>query len=119
MRCGDHVRSRLVDLGVDAERRPVHGPTPGDHVAVVIDLNQIGHRDVAEVHAEGVHPKRVSEFRVADRDVSGHPFRETESPENPERSRQLTQSAFTLLRNRFRRCGTEPNAIGGTDHVCG
>ncbi|SHX50567.1 Uncharacterised protein [Mycobacteroides abscessus subsp. abscessus] len=85
----------------------------------MVDLNQIGHRDVPEVHAERVHPKRVGEFRVTDRDVSGHPFRETESPENPERGRQLTQSAFTLLRHRFRRRGTELNAIGGTDHVCG
>ena len=43
-----------------------------DHFPVLIDQQQIGNLDQAEMHAERVDPEMIGLFRIAGRDVSGH-----------------------------------------------
>ena len=47
-----HIGTRRVDLGVNGEGGGVDRPVALDHLAVVVDQDQVGHPDVTEVHAE-------------------------------------------------------------------
>src|ERR1700685_2853 len=93
---------------MDAERRGVHWPAALDHRALVINQDQVGDLDLAEAHAERVHPEPVSVLRVARGDVAGHAFGETEPAEDPERRGELLLAMQPLLRQ-----GVEDRRLGG------
>jgi hypothetical protein len=72
VRRGDDVGPRGVHGRVDHEGRAIHRALAFDDLTLVVDENQIGDSDVAEVHAEGVDPEVVQQFGVPGRDVPGH-----------------------------------------------
>ena len=64
---GDHIGPGGVDLGVDGEGGLVDGVVAVDDRAVVIDADEVGHPDEAEVDREGVEPEPIRELGVAAR----------------------------------------------------
>ena len=86
---------------------------PLDHLALVVDQDQVGHPDVAEVHAEGVDPEVVGPLGITGGDVPGHPFVEAELGEQPERGRQPLLAVEPLLVGRVER------HVGGELHDLG
>ena len=65
--------------------------------AVVVDEEEVGDPDVAEVHAEGVDPEVVGELGVAGGDVAGHTFVEAALGEHAEGGGQALLAVETLL----------------------
>ena len=59
-----------------------------DDLALVVDEEQVGHPDVAEVHAERVDPEVVEQLGVAGGDVAGDALVEPELAEQAERRRR-------------------------------
>src|SRR5439155_14801866 len=59
---GNYIGPGRVHLGVDDEGGGVDGPVAAHHVALVVDEQQVGHADVAEVHGEGVDPEVVGQL---------------------------------------------------------
>ena len=94
---GHHVGAGRVDLGVDGERGRVDRPVALDHLAVVVDQDQVGDPDVAEVHAEGVDPEVVESLGVAGGDVAGHALVEAELREQAEGGGQPLLAVEALL----------------------
>ena len=82
---GDHVGPGRVYLRVDRERRGVHALVAFDHLPVVVHEQQVGHRDLAEVHCERIDPEVVEQLGVARRDVAGDAFVEPVAREPAER----------------------------------
>ena len=85
----DHVGAGQVDLGVDRERGPVHGLGALDHLAVVVDEEEVGHADHAEVPAERVDPEVVEQLRVTRGDVARRALVVAELGPEPERRGQV------------------------------
>src|SRR5205814_648169 len=86
-----------MHLRVDDERGRVDGTITFDDVALVVDQDQVGHLDLAEVHSEGVDPEVILELGVARRDVAGDPFVEPEPREQPEGGGQPLLAVKTLV----------------------
>jgi len=80
VRRGDDVGPRGVHGRVDHEGRAISPALAFDDLTLVVDENQIGDSDVAEVHAEGVDPEVVQQFGVPGRDVPATP---SEKPSLP------------------------------------
>ena len=93
----DHVRPGQVHLGVDAERGPVDRLVAFDHGALVVDQDQVGDLDLAEVHPERVDPEPVGVLGVARGDVPGDALGEAEPAEDAERRRKLLLAVQALL----------------------
>ena len=99
------VGPRPVDLGVDRERRRVHGSLTGEEAAFQVDEQQVGGAEVAPAPPERVEPEPVRELGVADRDVAGDPVVVPQLREEAVRDRQpaLAVGAFVLDRRERRR----------------
>jgi hypothetical protein len=98
VRGGDHVGPRRVDLRVDRERGAVHRPVALDHLAALVDEQQILHGDVLEVHAQRIDPEVIESLRVARGDVTRNAFVESELSEQSERGGEalLAVAPFVL-----------------------
>ena len=70
----DRIGACIVHAGMNCERCGIDGQITFDDIAVMVDPNQVGDLDLAEVDAERVYPKRVGEFRVACGNVTGYAF---------------------------------------------
>ena len=69
---------------MDGECRFVHRQNAFDHVAAVIHAEQVGHLDMAEMHAERIDPESVGELGITRRDVTGHALVKTKARKQPE-----------------------------------
>ena len=94
---GDHVGSGGVDLGVDGEGCGIERPGALDDGALVVDQQEILDPDLAEAHAERVHPEVVRQLGVARGDVPGRPLTEPEPTEQAEGGGQALLAVPTLL----------------------
>ena len=74
-------------LGVDDEGSLVDRPIALDDLSLVVDQQQVGHADLAEMHREGIDPEVVAALRVPSGDVAGNPFVEPVLGEQTERRR--------------------------------
>ena len=97
---GDHVGAGGVDLRVDDEGGGVDRHVALDHLPLVVDQDEVGDPDVAEVHGEGVHPEVVGALGVAGGDVPGHPLVEAELGEEAEAGRQPLLAVQAVLLGR-------------------
>ena len=97
---GDDVGARRVHGGVDGERSRVDRSVALDDLTGVAHEDQVRDADVAEAHAEGVHPEVVGQLRVACGDVPGDALGEAEATEQPERPGQLLLAVQALLLHR-------------------
>ena len=86
-----------MDCGVQHECGAVHRAVAVDDIAGVVDQDQIARPDVPEAEAERVDPEVVGELRVADGDVAGDPFTETEPSEDAQRAGELGLAVGALL----------------------
>lgn len=66
----------------------------------MIDLDQVGPRDLGEAHPERVDPERVRVLGVPGRDVPGHALGEAEPAEDPEGRGELTLAVRVFLLHR-------------------
>src|SRR5580704_4747632 len=99
----DYIGTSRMDLGVDGEGGDVDRLITLDHLASVVDQNQVRHADVAKVHGEGVHPEVIEAFGIAGGDMTGDSLVESELGEESEGRRQ------PLL-------PVEPLLLGGVEH---
>src|SRR6266540_4250589 len=97
MRGRDHVGTRLVDLRVDREGGLVERAVTLDHLAPLVDAQQIGGAHVTEVLPETVHPEAIEMLGIAHGDVSGRALVETEAPEEPVRGGEPLLAVPALL----------------------
>ena len=67
-----------------------------DHLAVVVDEHEVGHRDLPEVHRERVDPEVVEQLGVAGGDVAGDALVEPEPREQAERGREALLAVQAL-----------------------
>ena len=113
---GHDVGPGGVDLGVDGEGRAVDRPVALDHLAVVVDENEVAHPHMGERLAEGVDPEVVGPLRVAGRDVAGDALLVAEVGEEPEGGRQalLAVEPFLLRGLERRRQGKAELRHGDT-----
>jgi hypothetical protein len=88
VRGGDHVGPGLVDLRVDGEGGKVHWIAALNHLALVVDEDQVAHPDVLEGQSERVDPEVVRQLGVAGGDVAGHALLEAELAEDPQGGRE-------------------------------
>ena len=68
-----------------------------DDLAPVVHEDEVGHPDVAEVHAERVDPEVVEVLGVAGGDVAGDALVEPEAGEEPERGGQALLAVQALV----------------------
>ncbi len=114
MRSGDHVGAGGMDGCVDDERGSVDRLGAVDDVAVVVDEDQVALLDVAEAHAERVHPEHVGILGVAYRDVSGDAFGEPEPSERAQRPGEVGLAVVALVLDVVElRDAVEPDDLGG------
>ena len=73
-----------MDLRVDGEGGGVDRPVAVDHLAAVVDQDEVLHPDEFEAHPERIDPEVVGPLRIPCRDVSGEPLVESELSEQPE-----------------------------------
>jgi hypothetical protein len=95
--CGSNdVWTRGVDLRVDRERRCVDWTVAVHDLPVMAHAYEIACLDVAEIHAEWVHPEAVCVLGIAGRDVARNAFVKPEEGKESERRRKalLAVSAF-------------------------
>ena len=71
--------------------------TLNSHLAVVVDQDEVGHRDVPEVHPEGVDPEPVVVAGIAGGDVACHALVEPEPGEEPEPGGEALLAVQALL----------------------
>jgi len=62
---GHHIGPGRVDLGMDGESSRIHGAVAFDDLTLIIDTDEVGDRDMAEVDGEGVDPEKFGVLRVA------------------------------------------------------
>ena len=82
VRRGDHVRAGFVDARVDGKRRQVDfAPALLIRFRVVvhdfplvIDQDEVGNANLAEMHPKGVHPEMIEPLGIARGDVAGPAF---------------------------------------------
>ena len=84
MRGAHHIGPRCMDLRMNGKSGLVKGLVPFDDLAVMTHQHEVTHPNMAEMHAEGIDPKVVSQLGVTGRDVSGHSLIEPELGEQPE-----------------------------------
>ena len=96
VRCCDDVGTSLVYGSVDDEGGPVHRCVAHDHVALVVDEDQIRDSHVAEAHPERVDPEPVRELRVARSHVAGDAFAEAQASKKAQGGGQLRLSLDPL-----------------------
>ncbi len=63
----------------------------------MVHEDEVRRPDVAEVHAEGVHPEAVLALGVAGGDVAGHALVEPEPGEQPEAGGEALLAVLALL----------------------
>ena len=97
VRGGDHIRTGRVHGRVDGERGGVHHGFALDDLALVVDADEVGRADVAEAHAEGVHPEVVQVLGVTGGDVAGDALFEAELAEEPEPGREALLAVQALF----------------------
>src|SRR5208282_6288990 len=85
---------------MDHKRCTVDRTSPFDHIAVVIDQDQIGRFDSVERHPEWIHPEILWVFGISYRDVTCHTFGEPEPAEDPEPGGQLLLAVLALRLDR-------------------
>ncbi len=115
MRGGDNVRPGRMDLRVDGERRGVQRPDALDDLASIVDQQQVGHSDPAEVDTGPIDPEVVRQLRITRGDVTGQPFAQTQLAEDAVRAGQALLSVQPLLDDGPLRFGPRP---GATDRGC-
>ncbi len=93
-----------VNLRVDDECGQIEGPVALDHVALVVDEQEVLDADLPEAHAERIDPEVVGVLGVPCRDVAGRALGEAEPPEETEGGGQalLAMPALLLARSRTR-----------------
>jgi len=96
----DDVGPRRVHLRVDGERSGVERPVALDDRPVVADQEKVTDLDVAEVHAERIHPEVIRALGIASGDVSGDALVEAEPTEETERGRQVLLAMQSFLFDR-------------------
>src|ERR1700722_2998368 len=82
---------------MDGESSRIHGAVAFDDLTLIIDTDEVGDRDMAEVDGEGVDPEKFGVLRVAGSDVAGHSLIETELGEEAEAGGQTLFTVATLL----------------------
>ena len=94
----EHVRSGLVDGRVDHVRRGIQQSARAavNHLAGVVDQDQVTLLDQREGHAERVDPEGVGVDGVAERDVAGHAFVKAQFAEDAEGEREAAFEVFAL-----------------------
>jgi len=71
---GNDIWARGVNARVNGEGSEIDFRTAFDDIASMIYENQIGSANLAEVHAEGVHPEVIEPLGIAGGDVAGDAF---------------------------------------------
>ena len=82
---GDHVRARGVYARVNGESGEIDFRAAFDDSASVIYKNKIGSANLAEVHAEGIHPEMIEPLGIARGDVAGDAFIKAKAREEAKR----------------------------------
>lgn len=77
MRGGHDVRAGSVNAGMNGKGCKIDFRVAFDHFAGVIDQNQVGGANLAEMQTEGIHPKMIDAFGIARGDVAGDAFVKT------------------------------------------
>jgi hypothetical protein len=78
---GDDVGASGVDARVDGEGGEIDFRAAFDDSACVIYKNKIGSANLAEVHAEWIHPEMIEPLGIARGDVAGDAFIKAEARE--------------------------------------
>src|SRR4029077_17701914 len=80
---------------------------PFHDLAAVIDQNQVGGTNFAEVHPEGIDPKMIEALRITGRDMAGYSLIESEAREQPVCAGQplLAMTTLRFRGGKNRRCG--------------
>jgi len=99
----DHVGARLVNRGVDAERRLVDRMVAVHDVTVVVDEDEIRHPHQTETARERIHPEVVGILGVAHGDVPGDAFAETETTKDAQRCGKFLLALEPLFFDRLPR----------------
>ena len=89
-----------MHLRVDRERGAVDHRVALDHLAGVVDTDQVRDADVLEVHAERVEPEPVEVLGIAHRDVAGDTLVEPELAEQAERRGEALLAVQPFLLHR-------------------
>ncbi len=75
---GYRIGACTVHIGVNRKRRSIDREIAFDHIAVMVDPDQVGDLDLTEVNTERVYPEGIREFRVACSDMSCDAFIKSE-----------------------------------------
>ena len=94
---------------MDDEGGQVERPGALDHLALVIDQQEVLDADLPEAHAERVHPEVVGELGVARGDVAGRALAEAEPAEQAEGGGEPLLAVAAFLRH-ARRTGERRGA---------
>ena len=97
MRCGDDLRAGLVNCRVDGEGGDIDRAFALDHVALAVNPDQVAGPDLRKMHAEGIDPERVGEFRIARGDVACDSLAEAERGEDAETAGEALLAVLSLL----------------------
>src|SRR5258708_38656104 len=112
----DHVGPGEVHLRVDAEGSTVHWLVALDHVALVIDQDQVRDLDLAEVHSERIDPEPVMMLGVARREVAVDTLGAPQSPEATKRPGGLLLAADAFQSAGVARGSPRPRSISLVGH---
>src|SRR5260370_33794346 len=100
VRGGNHVRACGVNARVDGEGGEIDFRAAFDDVSGVIHQNQVRGANLAEVHAERVHPEMIETLRIAGSDVAGDAFVKAESGEEAKRGGEPLLAVSALFGGR-------------------
>ncbi len=91
-----HLGPGSMDLGMDVERGHVDRLVSLHHVSQMVDQDEVGHPDQAEVGAERIDPEVVETLGITSGDVAGHTLVEPEFGEQAQPGGQalLTEQAL-------------------------
>ena len=78
----NHIGSSLVNCGVDDKCGTIHWHGAMNDFSVMVDQEQITDAHVTKAQAKWVDPKVISEFGVADGDMSRDSFAKSHATEN-------------------------------------
>ena len=82
---GNHFGTRGMNSGMDRERSGIDRLIPLDHLALLINQDQVRNPNLSEVEAKGIDPETFRVFGVADGDMAGNALVKTEPGEQAER----------------------------------
>ena len=97
MRRADHIRARVMHIGMNRKRRAIQRMLAFDHFAFRVHQHQVGNANLAEVHAKRIYPEMIQPLRIARGDVPGDALVETKFREQPERSSEALFAMPPLL----------------------